>query len=108
MDPSQSYARKYKFISTLYHCKLAAQTQICFLCNIGDMLSTWTGGLYGSTKHRVQHDSNKMRVSVPFFFDPNMDALISPILPNDGNKPESEGILYREKFIQCVKYSVID
>lgn len=79
----------------------------CLLCNIGDMLSKWTNGMYKSTKHRVLHSSSKMRISVPLFFDPNMDALISPVLPNDGSSREDEGILYREKFINSVTYSIV-
>jgi len=79
----------------------------CLLCNIGDMLSKWTDGMYKSTQHRVLHSSSKMRISVPLFFDPNMDALISPVLPNDGTVREDEGILYREKFVRSVQYSIV-
>ena len=57
-----------------------------FVCNIGDMLSLWTGGQYASTPHRVVRappppgeTATAGRVSVPFFFEPNYDALIAPI-----------------------------
>jgi isopenicillin N synthase-like dioxygenase len=57
-----------------------------FICNLGDMLARWSNNLYVSTPHRVirpqkidgnssQHD----RISIPFFFDPNYDSIISPI-----------------------------
>jgi isopenicillin N synthase-like dioxygenase len=49
-----------------------------FICNIGDMLARWTNGIYVSTPHRVLRPRTD-RVSVPFFFDPNYDALIGPI-----------------------------
>ncbi len=70
------------------------------------MLSTWTGGQYIATKHRVQHKSDKTRVSIPFFFDPNMYALISPVLTGDGENKD-DGILYRKKFVQAVERSVM-
>ncbi|KUJ17103.1 Clavaminate synthase-like protein [Mollisia scopiformis] len=79
----------------------------CFLCNIGDMLSKWTDGIYKSTRHRVLHNSDTMRISVPFFFDPDWDAVISPVLPLDVEHREDEGILYREKFVKAIKYSVV-
>jgi isopenicillin N synthase-like dioxygenase len=82
--------------------------QGCLLCNIGDMLSKWTDGMYKSTKHRVLHTSSKMRISVPLFFDPNMDALIAPVLPIDGSSRENEGVLYREKFIHSVTYPIVE
>ncbi|PVF97181.1 Clavaminate synthase-like protein [Serendipita vermifera] len=49
------------------------------VCNIGEMWETWTCGLYRSTLHRVIHRSSNYRVSVPFFFEPNFDALVEPL-----------------------------
>ncbi|HIF33872.1 MAG: 2-oxoglutarate and iron-dependent oxygenase domain-containing protein [Pirellulaceae bacterium] len=51
-----------------------------FVCNIGDMLDQMTGGLYCSTPHRVRNVSGAARLSFPFFFDPNFDAPIRPIV----------------------------
>jgi isopenicillin N synthase-like dioxygenase len=51
-----------------------------FLCNIGDMLDRMTGGRYKSTPHRVQNVTRRDRLSFPFFFDPNFDAQIKPIV----------------------------
>ncbi|CAM6025129.1 unnamed protein product [Sphagnum balticum] len=50
-----------------------------FVVNIGDMLKIWTNGLYQSTLHRVVNDDSKYRVSVPFFYEPNFDALVEPL-----------------------------
>jgi isopenicillin N synthase-like dioxygenase len=47
-----------------------------------------------------------MRISVPFFFDPDWDAVISPVLPLDVEYREDEGVLYREKFAKAIMYSV--
>ena len=64
------------------------------VCNIGEMWETWTAGLYRSTLHRVIHRSSNYRVSyavsfslharphpnrVPFFFEPNFDAVVKPL-----------------------------
>jgi isopenicillin N synthase-like dioxygenase len=54
-----------------------------FLCNIGDMLDRMTAGLYKSTPHRVQNVTRGDRLSFPFFFDPNFDARIKPIVGAD-------------------------
>jgi isopenicillin N synthase-like dioxygenase len=54
-----------------------------FLCNIGDMLDRMTAGQYKSTPHRVQNVTRRDRLSFPFFFDPNFDARISPIIKAD-------------------------
>lgn len=42
----------------------------CFVVNIGDMLTVMTNGIYKSTLHRVIHNGDKYRTSVPFFFEP--------------------------------------
>ncbi|THH27988.1 hypothetical protein EUX98_g6201 [Antrodiella citrinella] len=51
----------------------------CIVCNIGEMWEIWTNGVYKSTLHRVVHRSSNYRVSIPFFFEPNFDALIEPL-----------------------------
>ena len=48
-----------------------------FVVNIGDMFERWTNGLFKSTVHRVITPKDaKERYSVPFFFDPDWDALV--------------------------------
>ena len=48
-----------------------------FICNIGDMLSYWTKNLYVATMHRVR--SEKLRISLPFFFQPDYETVVRPI-----------------------------
>jgi len=54
-----------------------------FVCNIGDMLELYTNGVCRSTTHRVLMPSAEEaadgRISVPFFFEPNFDAIVSPL-----------------------------
>jgi isopenicillin N synthase-like dioxygenase len=50
-----------------------------FVCNIGDMLDRMTGGRYLSTPHRVRNQSRRDRLSFPFFFDPNFNAIVRPL-----------------------------
>jgi isopenicillin N synthase-like dioxygenase len=42
-----------------------------------------TAGHYKSTPHRVQNVTRRDRLSFPFFFDPNFDATIAPIVKVD-------------------------
>lgn len=69
------------------------------------MLSEWTRGAYKSTLHRVCHNSDSFRISIPFFFDPNLDAFISPVLPSaEGTIDANEGIRYQDKFLKSIDY----
>lgn len=69
------------------------------------MLSEWTRNTYKSTLHRVCHNTDSLRISIPLFFDPNLDAFISPVLPPRKGETDSKtrGIRYREKFIKSVE-----
>jgi isopenicillin N synthase-like dioxygenase len=49
-----------------------------FVCNLGDMLESISGGRYRSTPHRVRNRSGRGRIAMPFFFDPSFDAAIAP------------------------------
>eukprot|EP01137_Pigoraptor_chileana_P035183 Opistho-2@28843 len=51
----------------------------CFVMNIGDMVRVWTNGLYQSTPHQVINKGDSFRVSIPFFFEPNFEAMIEPL-----------------------------
>lgn len=46
--------------------------------NFGKLLHRWTGGTIKATMHRVIGNGQR-RFSIPFFFEPSIDALISPI-----------------------------
>lgn len=53
-----------------------------FVVNIGDLMALWTDHRWVSTLHRVvnpRRGDNASRISVPFFFQPNHDAVIAPI-----------------------------
>jgi isopenicillin N synthase-like dioxygenase len=46
--------------------------------NFGDVMDFWTGGRLQATPHRVIA-VERNRYSIPFFFEPNVDATIQPI-----------------------------
>jgi len=50
-----------------------------FVCNVGDMLERLTRGVYRSTAHRVRASRDHDRLSFPFFFDPDFDAVVRPL-----------------------------
>ena len=49
-----------------------------YVVNVGDMVELFTGGVVKSTRHRVVHRDGTQgyRVSVPFFFEPDRDAMV--------------------------------
>ncbi|MBI2253772.1 MAG: isopenicillin N synthase family oxygenase [Proteobacteria bacterium] len=56
--------------------------------NFGKLLERWTGGRIKATMHRVVgagRGAGQARHSVPFFFEPAVDALIAPIPALGGN-----------------------
>ncbi|MDR3493532.1 MAG: 2-oxoglutarate and iron-dependent oxygenase domain-containing protein [Ancalomicrobiaceae bacterium] len=50
-----------------------------YVINIGDMMMRWTNGRFVSTLHRVVNRAAKPRYSMPFFANPDFDAIIAPI-----------------------------
>ncbi|KAI9355110.1 hypothetical protein DFJ73DRAFT_826208 [Zopfochytrium polystomum] len=68
-----------------------------FVVNIGDMVNVWTNNIYQATRHRVIHQKNNFRVSVPFFFEPNADTVVSPFpscIAETGGVPHFEDVVY--------------
>jgi isopenicillin N synthase-like dioxygenase len=47
------------------------------IINIGDMMAKWTQGRYIPQVHRVIHTGANDRISVPFFFNPSIDAKVN-------------------------------
>lgn len=73
-----------------------------FVVNIGDMIERWTNGIWRSTKHRVIHRGEGYRVSVPFFFEPNFEAVVRPLescVKRSGKEPMHEGNTYGEHLL---------
>ncbi|CAI6316112.1 unnamed protein product [Periconia digitata] len=73
-----------------------------FVVNIGDMMERWTNGLWKSTKHRVIHRGDGYRVSVPFFYEPNFDAVVEPLgacVRKSGREPVHQGSTYGEHLL---------
>ena len=67
-----------------------------FVVNVGNMLHRITNGLLISTPHRVINKSSNERYSCPFFYDPNINAVIKPQGNRvSANNPENfEPIIY--------------
>lgn len=66
------YTRSEKWIE-------APVVEGAFLVNSGDLLARWTNDRFLSTPHRVINKSPTDRYSIPFFFNPALDTMISTI-----------------------------
>ncbi|KAG0315661.1 hypothetical protein BGZ99_007324 [Dissophora globulifera] len=54
-----------------------------FIVTVGESIEKLTGGLYHATVHRVLNNtSGRDRFSIPFFFDPTLDARLPYSIPN--------------------------
>ena len=92
------------------------------LVNIGDMLELWSGGQWTATEHRVlpptpqavaratisttktggAHAQSHYRISVPFFFEPNFDAHIEPILET-ADSQNAASVIYGRHLLSKVQ-----
>ena len=59
--------------------------------NIGDMIQVWSNGKYKAAMHRVVAMEEADRYSIPFFFNPSYETIISP-LRNNGDRNIYEDI----------------
>ena len=54
-----------------------------FVLNLGDLMAHWTNDLWVSTVHRVvnppRDEAHRQRISLPFFFNPDEDALVETL-----------------------------
>ena len=66
----------------------------CFLVNSGDMVTRWSNGRVLSTPHRVINDGGEDRYALPFFMQPNADAMLEclPTCCGPDNPPAEEPI----------------
>jgi isopenicillin N synthase-like dioxygenase len=58
--------------------------------NFGKLLERWTGGRVRATRHRVI-GSGAERFSIPFFYEPAVDAVIAPLWPGEDFAPVAYG-----------------
>ena len=64
--------------------------------NVGEMLHRWSNGRLRATPHRVHNRSAGDRLSVPFFFDPHVRTVISPLpeCVQDGEEPRFQPVQF--------------
>ncbi|KAJ1393698.1 Oxoglutarate/iron-dependent dioxygenase [Sesbania bispinosa] len=61
-----------------------------YIINIGDVIQVWSNDEYESVEHRVMLNSEKARLSYPFFLFPSHYTMVQPLeeLTNDQNPPK--------------------
>jgi isopenicillin N synthase-like dioxygenase len=65
-------------------------TEGTLVVNFGKLLERWTGGRVRATRHRVV-GSGAERFSVPFFYEPAVDAVIAPLGLGESFTPVTYG-----------------
>jgi isopenicillin N synthase-like dioxygenase len=67
-----------------------------FVLNLGDLMPRWSNERFVSTPHRVVNRSGGDRYSLPYFFDPSMEATIAclPGCSGPGNPPRYAPMRY--------------
>ena len=78
-----------------------------FLINIGHMIQRWTNDYYRATIHRVISPKNKNRCSLPFFLEPNLDTIVSPLekFCSKDNLPRYDAIHFGDYIKQTFRAS---
>lgn len=77
-----------------------------FVVNIADMMEIWTNGEWKSTRHRVVHQGEKYRVSMPFFYEPDFSATVEPLetcIERTGGRKKYEQVVYGEHLQKKIK-----
>ncbi len=72
------------------------------ILNSGDMLRRLSNKII-STPHRVINLSTRERYSIPFFFEPDMHAIISPIEVSETDGDNNESFEYADYLMQRIK-----
>ncbi len=74
------------------------------ILNAGDLMHRWSNGTYQSSIHRVLQ-SQQDRYSIPFFFDPNVHAMIEvlPTCVDEQRSPQFPPIMYTDYAIERFK-----
>lgn len=81
-----------------------------FVVNLGDLLTRWTGGVYQARRHRVADTGDQERFSIPFFLDPNVDAIIDVVptcrdlIQGHAPLPISAGAYLQSRFDDTFSY----
>jgi isopenicillin N synthase-like dioxygenase len=73
-----------------------------FVMNVGDILQRWSNGRFASTPHRVRNLKPVARYSMPFFFDPSMQAVVEcpPQILERGEAPKHPPVAYGDYLLE--------
>jgi isopenicillin N synthase-like dioxygenase len=76
------------------------------LINIGHMIQRWSNNYYKATVHRVILPKSN-RYSIPFFFEPNFDTVVSPLekFCDKDNRPHYKPLHFGDYLIDTFKNS---
>lgn len=76
-----------------------------FVLNSADILRRWSNGRWVSTPHRVINRTGRERYSSPFFYDPHVTTVVTP-LPScvpAGERPRYEPVVYGDYLMERLR-----
>jgi isopenicillin N synthase-like dioxygenase len=73
-----------------------------FVMNVGDILQRWSNGRFASTPHRVRNLKPVDRYSMPFFYDPSMEATVEcpPQILEGDEAPKHPPVVYGDYLLE--------
>lgn len=55
----------------------------CFICNLGEQAEIMSCGYFCATPHRVLLAKETQRTSVPFFYNPSLSSIVTPLVTQE-------------------------
>ncbi|CAK9154322.1 unnamed protein product [Ilex paraguariensis] len=80
-------------------------THDAYVINVGDIIQVWSNDRYESVEHRAVVNSEKDRISIPFFFSPAHYTIVEPLeeLINDQNPAKYKPYNWGEYFTNRIR-----
>jgi isopenicillin N synthase-like dioxygenase len=80
---------------------LAPPLKHSYVVNLGEVMRSWSDGVFAATPHRVINRYGHERYSVPFFMNPEYNATFEPLVHNPARADSNFETLISNKHHKC-------